>query len=173
MFSLPAKSVVQLHNNFPRWRLMVLLRLATIFISLATILCFVVVLSANTTRTSTLLNWQWGEQYLEYSAFLPVGIIWDEPNEESTLTDHRGQCAFSIVWGLGTLLYLAFVMNPISPTANFGVDLAILVFNVLPIVFCVSVSGPMQSSQDGLTPPSEKLDGAWEIAGVIGSSVLE
>lgn len=60
----------------------------------------------------------------------------------------------------------------VNPTFCFGADLTVLVVNMLPMSFCLSVDGPMQRAQAELTPTLETVDGKWEIAGIIGLWIL-
>lgn len=67
-------TLLRLHIDHPRWPLTVLIWLVMIVVTLLTIACFAIIVLWRAQLTPYYANWRWGNLYVEYTVFIPVGV---------------------------------------------------------------------------------------------------
>ena len=175
--SLSKQQLRDLDGNTPQWRVMMVFRCLTVVVACITIAAFAICISNSSGITNTNL-WAWDDKWIAYFVFVPVGLLRTSMRlSANTAADNfsRGQPALSLLQTLVTIPYLLATTYTPHPGAELTIELGIILITAFPMVFCTTVSGPLQWWRDpqSLSAPSPILAGIMELVGLVGLLILE
>ena len=179
---LSRQTVRHLKINTPQWLVIVGLRLATALVACLIIAAFVVCISVpgSVVKGGSSSPWQWGDIWMESLAFVPVCPVPKLWYLSCSMRDVRTndalnrQPAVSLLQTLVTITYLLSTTHLVHPVVELVIELTIVLVTAFPIVFCATVSGPLQQWQKPQSDVDElKTPGIMELVGFIGLCLIE